>query len=121
MLQSSCDLFCSLQEEEENESSMPTVSGPMAPPPCGWLRSSSLSLQDGELFATVQGILKGADLQSITTNSVCKQVHDGSVCAHMVLHVVLFTVQVFAKYPSLDLSERKDYLKNCIDKVLAAS
>ena len=69
----------------------------------------------------MQGILKAADLESITTNSVCKQVHDMLFCACMVLHVILFTVQVFAKYPSLDLSERKDYLKNCIDKVLAAS
>ena len=35
--------------------------------------------------------------------------------------MVLRSVQVFAKYPTLDLSERKDFLKNCIDKILAAS
>ena len=71
----------------------------------------------------MQGILKGADLESITTNSVCKQVR--VLCVHCgmcgVYRLVLCSVQVFAKYPSLDLSERKDYLKNCIDKVLAAS
>ena len=69
----------------------------------------------------MQGILKGADLESITTNSVCKQVRDMLVPTWSFIIMVLFTVQVFAKYPSLDLSERKDYLKNCIDKVLAAS
>ena len=35
--------------------------------------------------------------------------------------MLLCSVQVFAKYPTLDLSERKDFLKNCIDKILAAS
>ena len=35
--------------------------------------------------------------------------------------MVLRSVQVFAKYPTLDLSERKDFLKNCIDKILAHS
>ena len=41
-----------------------------------WLVSSVLSphLQDEELYSTVQGLLKEADLETVTTNSVCQQV-----------------------------------------------
>lgn len=44
---------------------------------------------------TVKAIVKDADLQQATTKSVC--------------------LQVYAKYPGVDLSARKKYIVSCIE------
>ena len=56
--------------------------------------------QDSELMETVKTILKDADLQKATTKSVC--------------------LQVYAKYPGVDLTKRKNYIVSCIEIVTAA-
>lgn len=50
---------------------------------------------------TVTSILEGADLKSVTINTVCKQ--------------------VFEKFPGVDLTTKKDYIKSCIQKNIASS
>ena len=57
--------------------------------------------KDSELFDIVKDVLKGADLESVTNNSVCKQ--------------------VFERFPGIDLTGKKDYIKSCIQKVLAST
>ena len=49
---------------------------------------------------TVKSILKDADLHTATTKSVC--------------------LQVYSKYPGVDLSNRKKYIVFCIERVTAA-
>ena len=49
---------------------------------------------------TVKAILKHTDLREATTKSVC--------------------MQVYAKYPDIDLSKRKQYIVSCIEKVTAS-
>ncbi len=49
---------------------------------------------------TVKAILKDADLQKATTKSVC--------------------LQVYAKYPRVDLTKRKNYIVSCIEVVTAS-
>ncbi|XP_064383323.1 protein DEK-like [Halichondria panicea] len=56
---------------------------------------------DDELKQAVTGLLKGADLSSVTNNSVCKQ--------------------VFEKFPGVDLTTKKDFIKSCIQKSVASS
>lgn len=48
---------------------------------------------------TVKEILKGADLHQATTKSVC--------------------LQVYSRYPQVDLSKRKNYVVACIEIVTA--
>ena len=49
---------------------------------------------------TVKAILKDADLQKATTKSVC--------------------LQVYAKYPGVDLTKRKNHIVSCIEIVTAS-
>ncbi len=58
-------------------------------------------VQDDELEQAVTGLLKGADLLTVTNNSVCKQ--------------------VFEKFPGVDLTTKKDFIKSCIQKTVASS
>lgn len=57
-------------------------------------------IQDSDLMETVKTILKDADLQKATTKSVC--------------------MQVYAKYPGIDLSKRRNYIVSCIEIVTAS-
>lgn len=79
------------EEEEEVEEDKDSPTG----------EDEGTTPSDQQLFAAIQKLLKGANLESVTTNSVCQQ--------------------VFARFPDIDLSERKDYIKQCIGKVVAST
>jgi protein DEK len=54
---------------------------------------------DAELKKVVSGILQGADLEQITMKTVVKQVYE--------------------KYPSFDLTTRKDFIKNTVKEIIS--
>uniref|UniRef100_A0A914VU88 DEK-C domain-containing protein n=1 Tax=Plectus sambesii TaxID=2011161 RepID=A0A914VU88_9BILA len=56
---------------------------------------------DAELTAAVKELLKDANLEEVTMKEMCKMVYD--------------------KYPDLDLTERKDFIKTTVKSIIAAS
>jgi len=56
-----------------------------------------LSVQNAQIYAAVEKILKGANLEEITMRNVC--------------------LQVYKLYPEFDLSERKPFIKESVKKV----
>ena len=54
-------------------------------------------MQNAQIYAAVEKILKGANLEEITMRNVC--------------------LQVYKLYPEFDLSERKPFIKESVKKV----
>ena len=57
--------------------------------------------QDDELKDAVTDLMKGVNLAKVTNNSICKK--------------------VFEKFPGVDLTSKKDFIKSCIQKTIASS